>query len=259
MRNGFRLAAIAVCAVLAAPASALAANQLSIKPSTTGRLGGNGTIAFTLTNTNTLGGLPSPLQAPFVAHLPAGITYNVGGFGVCPQATINAAVGSAPPHCPSALIATGSATIGAVLGPQTLTERREGLVYLTRKSPVTIAFWGNGNSPIEETLNFSGTLTKDVAPYGEKLTVQVPNIMTVPGGPNASTISLSTNFNKSRRVTKTVTVKKGKKKIRRRVTTTVSEFTLPKKCKSPLRWAATAMYQDGTTSSAAATTACPKK
>src|SRR5271167_2402548 len=101
MRNGFRVGAIALCAALAAPASALAATQLSIKPSISGKLGGNGAIAFTLTNTNTIGGLPTPLTAPFVAHLPAGITYNVASFNTCRLALINAASGSEPPRCPA--------------------------------------------------------------------------------------------------------------------------------------------------------------
>jgi len=260
MRNGFRLGAIVACAALAGPASALAATQLSIRPQVSGKLGGNGAIAFTLTNTNTLGGLPTPLQAPFVAHLPAGITYNVASFNTCPQSTITRASGSAPPRCPAgSQIGTGAATIGAVLGGEPISEPAQVSIFLTRKSPVTVEFWANGTTPIQETLIFPGTLTKDSAPYGEKLTVQVPTIMTVAGGPDAATITFRTSFDATRRVTRTETIKQGSRKIKRRVTTTISEFTLPKTCKSPMRWAASATYQDGSSSSAAATTACPKK
>jgi hypothetical protein len=262
VRNGVRLGALATCAALAAPASALAATQLSITPKITGKLGGNGAIAFTLKNTDAAMpvGLPSPMTAPFVAHLPAGITYNVSSFDTCPQAVINAATGSQKPNCPpGSRIGTGTATLGAVLGGQPINETAKVYIFLTRKSPVTIGFWGNGTTPILETIVFSGTLSRDAAPYGQKLTVQVPDIGTVPGGPNASTLTFVTNFSGTHTVTKTITVKKGGRKIKRRVKTTVSEFTLPKKCKGAVRWAGTATYEDGTSSSATATTACPKK
>jgi hypothetical protein len=251
MRNRLWFGAAAACAALAVPASALAATQLSIKPSITGKLGGNGAIAFTLSNANTIAGLPAPLQAPFVAHLPAGIGYNVGGFGTCSPAVVGAATGSAYPNCPpSSLIGKGSAQLGASLGSSQLSEHATVRIYLIRKSPVTVEFWANGTTPIEETLHFTGTLTRDRAPYGEKLTVQVPTIPTVSGGPDASTVTFTTIFSATRKVK----VKQG----RRTVTRTIGEFTLPKKCKS-LRWAATATYQDGTNSSASATTACPRR
>jgi hypothetical protein len=244
MRNGLRVGAVALCAALAAPASAAAASQLSIKPSLSGRLGGNGAISFTLTNSDSLGGLPSPMAAPFVAHLPAGIKYNVGSFATCSTALIQAASGATPPNCSSAsTIGTGTATLGALIGGQALNEQAQVHVFLTRKSPVTIEFWARGNSPIPETLIFPGTLSRDSAPYGEKLTVQVPKITTLPGSPDASTLSFSTTFKATRRV-------HGR---------TISEFTLPKTCKKPLRWSGTTGYEDGTSSTANATTACPRR
>ena len=254
------LAALAACGMLAAPAGALAATQLSIAPKLSGRLGGAGAISFNLTNTNTLGGLPSPMTAPFVAHLPAGIAYNVSSFGTCSLAVINAATGSTPPRCPAASqIGTGTATLGVVIGGVPLNETAPARIYLTRKSPVTIQFWASGTTPIAETLSFPGTLSRDSAPYGQRLTVQVPTIPTVPGGPNAATLTFDTTFSATRKVTRTVTVKRGRRRVRRRVTTRVSEFTLPKKCRTPLRWSATATYQDGTSSTRTATTACPHR
>jgi hypothetical protein len=255
-----RLALLAATGALALPATALAATQLSITPKLSGTLGGNGAIAFNLTNTNTLGGVPEPLSAPFVAQLPAGITYNVGSFATCPMATILAANGSVPPACPAgSQVGSGTAALTAQLGATTLNETAAVRVYLTRKSPVTVQFWGNGTTPIAETLTFAGTLTKAAAPYGEKLSVQVPAIPTVSGGPDASVVSFDTTFNATRRVTRTVTVKKGRKTTRRKVTTAVSEFTLPKKCTGSLHWAGAATYADGTSSSTTAATACPKK
>ncbi len=255
-----RLAAVALTVGLAAPATALAATQLSIAPKLSGTLGGNGAIAFNITNTNTLGGLPEPMSSPFVAQLPAGITYNVGSFPTCSLATIQAANGSVPPVCPAgSQVGTGSAAIAAQLGATTLKETAAVRVFLTRKSPVTVEFWGNGTTPIAETLTFAGTLSGAAAPYGQKLSVQVPTIPTVPGGPDGSVVSLNTTFNATRRVTKTVSVKQGRKTVKRRVTSTVSEFTLPKKCSGSLRWSGAATYADGTSSSVTATTACPKK
>ncbi len=259
-RSSIGLAAIALTAALVAPASALAATQLSITPKLSGTLGGSGAITFDLTNTNTAGGLPEPLTAPFVAQLPAGITYNVGSFATCPLSTIMAATGSVPPACPAgSQVGYGTATLGAQLGTTLLNETAAVRVYLTVKSPVTVEFWGNGTTPIAETLMFAGTLARSSAPYGEKLEVQVPAIPTVPGGPNASTISFNTVFSATRKTTKTVTVRHGRKTVKRKVSTLIGEFTLPKKCSGGLRWAGAATYADGTSSSMTATTACPKK
>jgi len=251
------LGTVAAIGALSLPASALAAQQLTLTPSPTltGKPGGSGTIFYAFTIANTLGGLPSPLSGSFTTELPAGVTYAaVAGsaklFPKCSSAVINAATGSTPPVCPAgSQIGTGSSTFSALIGTQTLNETSTIKAYLTSSSPVTLTFWGSGTTPIAETKIFTGTLMPDSGLYGEKLITNIPTITTVPGGPDASVTQFSLSTGGTAKVKEKV---KGKTK-----TVTVPFVPLPKKCaSSQLHWSASTGYEDGTTTTTTATTPC---
>jgi hypothetical protein len=248
------LGAIAAICALAAPASALASQTLTITPKVTGTLGGPGTITFAFNITSSTGGIPSPLAPgqPFIEKNPVGITLSGAGFPTCPTATIQAATGATPPSCPAgSLIGSGSATIQALIGTTMLNEQTVIKAYLT--GPSALEFWGNGTTPIAQTVTWPGSTTAGSPPFGQTLVNNVPTVPTVPGGPNASETAFSLTIGATRKVTKTEKVK-GKKK---KVTTTVGLITLPKKCSGKLTWGASDVYSDGTTNSVTATSACP--
>jgi hypothetical protein len=248
------LGAFAAICALAAPASALAAQTLTIAPTVKGTLGGPGKIGLGFTIASTTGGIPSPLSGPFVESIPPGITYSDTGFPTCSMATIQAATGSTPPTCPAgSLQGAGTATTQAQIGPTMINEPAVVNAYLVSAHPVTLGFWGNGTTPIATTVTWTGTLESAAAPFGSKLNTLTPVIPTVPGGPDASTTEFNITIGTTMKVKKTETVK-GKKKT---VTTTVGSITLPKKCTGTLKWAATDSYQDGSSNSATATTPCP--
>ena len=250
-------AAVAAAVLCAAPATALAANQIAMTPQLSGTLGGNGRLSIVMTNTSTTGGLPSPLDGPFFAELPAGLTYNVADFPTCSPAVIEAAVGTAP-SCPAGSeIGSGVAHIGALLGGTSLNEPAVLDAFLTGRNPDSVAFWGNGTSPVAETLVFMGSLTPTSAPYGDKLSINIPLIPTVAGGPYASLLSVQLTFAATAKVTTTQSVREGSRTVRKKVTKTISEFSLPKRCTGRLHWAASATYEDGTSAATTATTACP--
>jgi len=253
------LGTLAAIGALALPASALAAQTLTLSPSLSGKLGGPGKLTFAFTvGTSPAAPVPSPLNNQFVAELPAGITYSATGFQTCPLATVMAATGATPPACPAGSVAgSGSATFQAVLGTQMLNEPSNITIYLTQANPITLAFWGNGTKPIAETKIFTGTLAPDGTPYGEKLITNVPQITTVPGGPDASVTQFSSTLYAVRTLKQTKMVKKGKKKVKQTVTATVSAITLPKKCSGSLSWKGTASFEDMSSVTQTATTACP--
>lgn len=244
------LGSIAALAVLAAPAAALAAENVTAAPSLAGKAGGGGTLTIKAGVTDSLGGVPSPLTQ-LIIDIPKGVTYNFATTPTCPLATITAAVGSSPPVCPAgSQIGAGTATVQAVLGADLINETAQMHIYLTQRSPVTYEVWANGSTPIEETLSFPGTFTPTSAPFAMKIAVNVPPIPTVPGGPDASVTGLNFNIGGNH----TATVKKGKKKVKK----SVPLFVLPKKCPGgKLPYAASATFLDGSTVPVSGQVACP--
>ena len=252
------IAVIAAGGALALPASAMAAEQVTISPiKLTGTLGGPAALTLGLNVTNSLGGVPSPLAGVATIELPQGGIYNAQGFTTCPLATITAAIGT-PPVCPAdSRVATGSATGQAVIGGTEITEPAVLDAYLVKRSPLTLEFWGNGTSPIAETLTFPATFGPGSSPYGEQVSIQVPTITSVPGGPDVSITEIEASIKDTRSVTTTKTVKVGGRSEKKRVKTTVGLITLPKRCPGTLHWGTNLMFQDGTSATATATSACP--
>jgi len=242
------LGAIAAVCALAAPASALAAQTLTIKPTTSGKLGGGGKIGLGFTITSSTGGIPSPLSGPFVESIPKGITYSGTGFATCSMATIQAASGSAAPTCPAgSLLGNGTSVTQALVGGTNLIENGTIHAYLVSAHPYTVGFWGNGTTPIQTTVTWQGVLQGASGIFGSELNTVTPIIPTVPGGPDASTTAFNIVLGGTAKVKK-----HGK-------TTTVNAITLPKTCKGSLKWAATDAYQDGTSNQTTATSPCPSK
>jgi len=244
---------------LAAPVAAHAATSPAIRASVRGRPGGDGTVNFTLTNTNPLGGLPAPMLGPLVVDLPRGLRIATSGFPMCTYATLAAG----PAGCPAgSRVGTGSAEIAADLAGAPFSERATMAVYVTGLDPLRLLFWTHGTSPVEETIIASAALSSARGSFGNALTVDVPAIPTVPGASNASIVSLSTTFSASRRVRVTTRVRTrvhGRRITRvTRRTKTIDAITLPRTCTSrTMPWAATVAYADGTQATARTTSACP--
>jgi hypothetical protein len=249
---------VSVIAALAAPASALAAAQITATPKLGGKLGGAGTLTVDAQATDSLGGIPAPLTE-LVIDIPPGPTYNFATTPLCSVALIQAATGSAPPHCPpGSQIGTGNAEVEAALGTSTLQEPATLDIYLTSRSPVVAYVWASGTTPVAETLTFPGTFTPAAKPFAEQITVPVPPIKTVPGGPNGSVVTLNFTLGGTHTATTTKTVKRHGKKVKVKVKTTVGLFNLPKSCPGGvLPYAANATFADGSNPSLTGKVACP--
>jgi len=255
-RAAIWLGTIATVTTLVIPASALAAEVLTASPSLAGSAGAPGVLTIKAGVTNSLGGIPSPLTQLDI-DIPPGVTYNFNTTPVCSVNTITAATGTIPPVCPTgSKIGSGTGVVQAVLGSAAITEPVILDIYLLQRSPVKYEVWSNGVTPIAETLTFPGTFTPTAAPYAEKISVPIPPIPTVPGGPDASVTSLDFSVGGNHTVTTTKT-KHGKKSVTHK---TVGLFDLPKNCTGPsvtLPYAASASFADGSTVPITGKVACP--
>ncbi len=242
-------------ALTTATASALAAPLITVSPTLTGRLGGPGVL--TVRATDSLPGIPPPLTQILI-DVPPGFTYNFSTLPVCPVATITAANGSVAPVCPAgSQIGSGSAIVQAALGSTTLMENTVIKIYAIQRSPFKAEVWGNGTTPVAETLTFPGTFTPIGAPYAEQIGVNIPPIPTVPGGPDGSVTSLSFTLGGMHTATATKTVKHGNKTVKRTVKTSVGLFDLPTKCTGSIPWGASTSFADGSSVPLTGKLPCP--
>ena len=257
-RQVLLVAAGCATAALAVPAAASAAQHLVASPSLSGRLGASGLLAVDATVTDPLGGIPSPL-AQLNIDIPPGLRYQFASTPTCPIATVTAANGSVPPDCPAgSRIGAGTAAVQAALGTTMLNETAQLDIYLTRRAPVQYEVWASGTSPIAETLAFPGTFTRIGGRFAEQISVQVPPIPTVPGGPDASVVGLRFTIGGTHAVRRTRIERRGRRRVRRVVEQTVGLFDLPKTCPGRvLPYAATASFRDGTTASVTGQVSCP--
>lgn len=239
-----------------APAAAQSAEQVTASPAVTGHLGGPGRFSISVEITSALGGVPAPLSQLLI-DLPPGPIYNFASLPTCSRATIAAATHAAPACPDGSQFGAGTATVQATFGSSLLTETATMDLYLTQRSPPAFEVWANATTPVAETLAFPGTFTSAAAPYGEQVSVSIPPISTVPGGPDGSVVALSFAAGGARAVSTTTTIRRAKRTITRRRRTVVSLFTLPRGCPRALPYAVTATLADGTAPSATGTLTCP--
>lgn len=231
------LTAVAVCAAL--PPGAQAATVASIAPSfAPDRLGASTALSLSIQYSNQDGGIPEPVTHA-VVHLPAGLGIDVGSFGVCPASRLEKQLGHGCPA--SSRIGRGSASMGAHLGAINLNENASLTAWRGPNAGghATLEILGEGLSPLEEHVVLKGVLETDSAPYGQRLTMTVPPIPTLPTEPNASALRFS------------LTVGAGSGRLGKLL-------HAPRSCPAGgFRFGADFGYADGSRSSTTATARCP--
>jgi hypothetical protein len=256
------LASLALALGLVAPAAAAptVSATASFNPD---RLGASTALRYSFSITDPSGGLPSPLTK-VVAMLPAGSTIDPSGLVSCPSLT--ALENNGPSACPTrSFTGFGTAQVAATLGDQTLNETATLTIFLGPSSPghTVLDFFGEGDTPIYERLAFTGTEQPASPPYGREFVVNVPAIATVPGGPDASILSLSSTIgatNAAYYVNKRVKVRVGgrTRTVTRRVLQHVKGLTVPSHCPSGgFPFALAFSFEDGSTVTTPVTIPCP--
>jgi hypothetical protein len=195
-RIGLRtLAAILVVgAVLGCAASTVTAQpatSATIAPNLfPDRLGAKGALVFTIRYTGGESGVPSPVRRS-VWRLPAGLGLEIPHLRSCAAARLRA---RGPRGCPpQSQIGSGYALAEAHVGSQIVTENIRLWAFVGPLQGFAPAFeiLGQGYTPFDQRMVFTGTAMPDRAPYGEDLVMSIPPIPTLPLEPDASIVTLS--------------------------------------------------------------------
>jgi hypothetical protein len=143
---------------------------------------------------------------------------------------------------PQSAIGSGRALVEANAGAQPLREEVSLSAFIgpPRNLTPTLEILGQGYTPLDERLVFTGTAIPDRAPYGERLVMPVPPIPTLALEPDASIVAFSLTIGARPR-------RAG-----------ANAVLVPSSCPAGgLPFAAESTYADGSQASALATAPCP--
>jgi hypothetical protein len=233
-------AVVAACAALAAAAQADTSASIlaSLSPN---RLRANAALTLTIRFTGGEFGVPLPVRTA-VLQLPAGLRLNVPHLRSCSSRRLLArGVKGCPPQSE---IGTGHAFAEAHTGSLNLTEHVTLWAFLgpAQNLQPTFEILGQGYTPLDERVVFTGTARPDHPPYGEELALSIPAIPTLPLEPDASLVSFSLTIGASER-------RRGRD---------ANTVLLPSSCPAAgFPFAGQFAYADGSSGSAFTTAPCP--
>jgi hypothetical protein len=250
------LLAVAVSAATAVPARAQASTpapaptqapvqtSATISPSISpDRLGAKASLTLTIHYTTAAVGLfyvPPPVLRTAV-RLPAGLDLDIPDLRSCSASRLRA---RGPNACPAqAQIGHGHALIETHVGTVNLPEEISLSAFLgpLQGGQQVLDILGQGYSPFDERLVFTGAVLFVAAPYGEELVLSIPPIPTLRFEPDASIVTFMLTIGAHGRAA-------------RHANTLLVPSTCPA---GGFPFAAEFTYAGGTTGSALATAACP--
>jgi len=260
--DALRKLSLALClglAVVAMPATALAAPAVTVKakivpipiepskpnspnyPGTGNILGAGAALEATLTVSGTeYGGFPSPITQ-VVVELPAGVKLHQSGFATCSTAVLESHEVS---NCPKKSYAGPAGEVLGVVAFGSTRVQEKATIQAFFAPENKIAFYTEGTSPTLLEVLATGSFSTAAPPFGPKLTVPVPLVLTVPGAPYASVLSIKGKVGAA--------YKQGKKLI--------SYGTVPKKCpKGGFTGKVELTFLSGETVTVNPTVPCPKR
>ncbi|MFZ2113573.1 MAG: hypothetical protein WAU77_07585 [Solirubrobacteraceae bacterium] len=223
---------LALClgiATLAVPGTALAAPVVAVKakivpipiepskpnsptyPGTGNILGAGAALEATLTISGTeYGGFPSPVTQ-VVVELPSGTKLHQSGFATCPTAVLES---HEVQQCPKKSYAGPAGEVLGVVSFGGTRVQEKATIQAFFAPENKIAFYTEGREPAVLEVLATGSFSTALPPFGPKFTVPVPLVLTVPGAPYASVLSIKGKLGAA--------YKQGKKLI--------SYGTVPKTC-----------------------------
>jgi hypothetical protein len=132
------------------------------------------------------GGFPSPVTQ-VVVELPSGVKLHPQGFATCSNAILES---HEVEKCPKR---SWAGPTGEVLGVVSFGGTRvdeKGTIQAFFAPEGKLAFFTEGTSPASVELLATGSFSTAAKPFGPKLTVPVPLVITVPEAPYASVLSI---------------------------------------------------------------------
>jgi hypothetical protein len=154
------------------------------------RLRAKGALTLTIRYAGGDRGVPSPVRRSLF-KLPAGLGLDIPTLRSCGAARLRSRGASGCPR--QAKIGSGQALVEALAGSQLITEHIALSIFLgpLRNFQPTFEVLGEGRTPLQKRVVFSGSVTPDHAPYGEELQLDIPPIPTLPLEPDASIAALT--------------------------------------------------------------------
>jgi hypothetical protein len=240
------LAALTSCCACATTASAVAQTETSasMRPSLLpNRLGASTALTLAFRFSGGTEGVPAPLRG-MVVHLPAGLTVNLRGAGICRSSRLRSRGASGCER--NSLVGRGHALMKVHAGSLAVPEATSVSIYRgsDKGSLQTLEILSQGSTPLDERTVLTGVLAPDGGRYGSKLTMSVPAIPTLVLEPDASFVSLSLTVGGIGR--------------RPRAHAAAGSILLPHSCPaSGFPFAADLTFAGGSTASVGTTVACP--
>jgi hypothetical protein len=186
--------ALGACAMLATAAHAATSATVTAALSPN-RIGASGAVSVTTAFSDPAANLPAPVRSATL-RFPAGLTLEVPHLRSCSESRLQALGARACPKASS--LGRGRAAVAAYIGSQLVIENVSLHLFLgpLHNLRPTVEVFGQGVSPFAEQLVLDGSVFADAA-YGERLTLAIPPIPTVPPAPDASiqTFSLTVGAN----------------------------------------------------------------
>ena len=207
------------------------------------RLGASTALTLTVGFSGGAEGVPAPLRQA-VLRLPAGLTIDLRGRATCQQSRLRRA-GAA--GCPAeSIVGRGHALTDVYAGSLKVPEEAAVTVFRgpSRDGEQTFEIFGQGETPLYQSVISTAVLQPDSAPYGAKLTVSVPPIPTLVLEPDASIVSVSVTVGGIGRKPKAHAA--------------AGSIRVPSSCPAGgFPFAASFAFADGSATSASAAVACP--
>jgi hypothetical protein len=216
-------------AALALPGTALAAPLVTVKakivpipiepskpnsptyPGTGNILGAGAALEATLSISGTeYGDFPSPVTQ-VVVELPSGTKLHQSGFATCPTSVLES---HEVQLCPKKSYAGPAGEVLGVVSFGGTRVQEKATIQAFFAPENKIAFYTEGREPAVLEILATGSFSTALPPFGPKFTVPVPLVLTVPGAPYASVLSIKGKLGAA--------YKQGKKLI--------SYGTVPKTC-----------------------------
>ncbi len=210
-------------------------------PGTGNILGAGAALEASLSISGTeYGGYPSPLTQVIV-ELPSGVKLHQSGFSTCPTAILES---HEVAKCPASSYAGPTGEVLGVVSFGSTRVEEKATVQAFFAPENKLAFYTEGTSPTLLEVLATGSFSTAAPPFGPKLTVPVPLVLTVPGAPYASVLSIKGKIGAA--------IKQGKKLI--------SYGTVPKKCpKGGFKGKVELTFLSGETVTVNPTVPCPKR
>jgi hypothetical protein len=196
VRRGQLAVTLAAIASALTAGSALAAPHATLRVTLTPeRLGAGTTIGFGFTITMPHGRVPPPLRGIDLRY-PANIGLITSGLGIatCEPAALELL---GPPGCsPDSLLGYGRARVKIPILEDTLEEIGEVTTWMApiRNGHLSLIFLTEGKTPVSASLIFPGIITAARFPFGGSLQTDIPVIPSVPEGPDASVVQMTSTI-----------------------------------------------------------------